>query len=718
MVPLFIADYKSGLFTARDQWIAPSEAFPRLNNVRVHRGKIQKRDGFKIFGYFPTRIESSGTSVTLTWADDGSDNVEVTTSAVHGLSTGDAVIFQGVTGNGSSNLANNKFFVTVTSTTVFTLDNITWSGLHATPAPSGGTLDQIKSLSKNGEIADGGISNTNPGIITTKSAHSLSTGDRVLITGDFQNSISGGNTGSLDGAVSTVSVLTTATFVLDQIETTDLGTHTSGGDIATISTSNNNAIVGLGERFKDEADNEFVAVNQRRLAKYDASLSSFTPVVHNTLSAADVFSGDNDEFFQITNAFSRIWITNFKDRPQTYDGTTFDHADFDIDNDSSNEITRVRFIFQYNRRVVLLYTVEGGSGFPQRARWSRIDFGTGSTNEWDDQADDTNAGSLDADTDEEIISAGFLKDKLIVFFERSIWSLEKTGSFDPPFRWVKIAENPGPFGSPFGIVGHGEFLWSIGQGGVIATDGYRIQQADPTIPYFEDEISKGDFDTVFAFKDVARRETWIAYASNATDPNNKIKVFDYENNTWTEYDIAMNVASEFTGALVARTWSTFNVYPDHIWQNVNHRWDEFKAPRGDPKIVFGNDQGIIYRAHEGTSDAGAKVEAVVEIMRLNPFKEQSGAAHLVYVDFIFTEHPGTDLTVEFYHDFEEQPYALQTLSLASDTGRDSGKIWKRVYVNSIANSHKIRLFDTSQGEPFTNHGMIFWFKKSGRFEQL
>lgn len=718
MTPLFIADYGTGLFTAKDQWIAPSEAFPRLNNVRVHRGKIFRRDGYKIFGYFPTRIESSGTSVTLSWADDGSDNVEVTTSANHGMSTGAAVIFQGVTGNGSSNLANKMFFITVTAADTFTLDNISWAGLHATPVPTGGTLDQIKSVSKVGEISAGGITEADPGVIATDSAHSLSSTNQVLITGSFGNAISGGNTGSLDGTISTISVLTTTTFDLDQVDTTGFGTHTSGGDVALVSTTNNNAIVGLAERFKDEADNELVAMNQRRMAKYDPSLSSFVPVVHNTLSAADVFSGDDDEYFQITNGFSRIWITNFKDRPQTYNGTTFDHATFDIDNDSSNEITRVRFIFQYNRRMLLLYTVEDGTSYPQRARWSRIDYGAGSTNEWDDQADDTNAGSLDADTDEEIISAGFLKDKLIVFFERSIWSLEKTGSFDPPFRWVKIAENPGPFGSPFGIVGHGEFIWSIGQGGVIATDGYRMQPADQVIPDFEDEIGNGDFDRIFAFKDVTRRETWIAYPSNATDPNDSIKIYDYENNTWSEYDIAMNVASEFTGAVSARAWSNFNIYPDHQWQNVNKRWNEFKAPRGDPRIVFGNNQGIIYQAHEGTSDSGAKVLSEIESMRLNPFKQQSQSSHLVYIDFLFSEHPGTELTVEFYQDFQDAPYETQILDLATETSQDVGKIWKRVYVNTIANSHKVRLFNESQGEPYTNHAMVFWFQPAGRFEIL
>lgn len=714
MTPFYIADFQSGLFTAKDEWIAPASAFPKLKNVRVRRGKVVRRKGFKIKGYFPSRIHSSGTAVTLSWADDGSDNVEVTTSAVHGLSTGDAVIFQGVTGNGSTNLDGLTFFVTVTSTTIFTLDNISWAGLHASPSPSGGSVDQLTSLSKKGEIS--GISQADPGVITTSSAHGLSTGNLVLITGDFSNSLAGMT--SIDGTVTTISVLSTTTFALNDVDTSGFTAWSSGGDVALIDTTVSE-IVGMGELFKNEANNVFLVANVDRLAKYVPGNETFQPVTHNTLGDADVFTGDNDEYFQMVNGFSQIWITNFKDRPQTYNGTTFDHATFDIDNDSSNEITRVRHLFQYNRRMVLLYTVEDGTSYPQRARWSRIDFGTGSTNEWDDQADDTNAGSLDADTDEEIISAGFLKDRLIVFFESSIWSLEKTGSFDPPFRWVKIADNPSPFGAPFGIVSDGKFLLSTGLGGIVGTDGYNLIQADTVIPDFEDEIALGDFNKVFGLKNISERELWISYPSTTTSANDKIKVFDYENKTWTEYDIELNVAGEFTGALSARAWSNFNVEGEDEWENVNQRWDDFAAPRGTPKIWFGNSQGIIYEANSGTSDAGTKIESLAETMRFNPFKEQGKSAHLVYIDLLFTQNPGTTLKIELFSDFEEIAYDVQYLDLDNDSSRDeAGKLWKRLFVNRIANSHKIRISNESTDQNFEEHGMVMWFKPAGDLHQL
>ena len=45
---------------------------------------------------------------------------------------------------------------------------------------------------------------------------------------------------------------------------------------------------------------------------------------------------------------------------------------------------------------------------------------------------------LDAATMEDIVSCGFIKDRLIVFFERSTWELVYTGNQAQPFTWQKL----------------------------------------------------------------------------------------------------------------------------------------------------------------------------------------------------------------------------------------------------------------------------------------
>ena len=47
-------------------------------------------------------------------------------------------------------------------------------------------------------------------------------------------------------------------------------------------------------------------------------------------------------------------------------------------------------------------------------------------------------GYIDASTEEQIVSAEFIKDRLIVYFERSTWELAYTGNEVLPFVWQKI----------------------------------------------------------------------------------------------------------------------------------------------------------------------------------------------------------------------------------------------------------------------------------------
>lgn len=61
-------------------------------------------------------------------ADDGSGLIEVTTSAAHGLATGDKVTIENVEGTTEANVDSNV--ITVTSATTFTLDDSTFANAY------------------------------------------------------------------------------------------------------------------------------------------------------------------------------------------------------------------------------------------------------------------------------------------------------------------------------------------------------------------------------------------------------------------------------------------------------------------------------------------------------------------------------------------------------------------------------------------------------------
>lgn len=743
-IPHPIADFRQGLFTAKEAFISPADAFSTLKNANIFRGRIKKRNGTDFFAFFPTRlVASSGAPLTLTWADN-SDAVEVTVSAVHGLSTGDYVTFNSITGDGSTDLNYKFFFVTVTSTTVFTLDTITWSGLTGTPAPSGGTCEHIKSITKSGTVS--GMTNTAAGStnavqITTSSAHGLSTGNTVMLVDEEGTAFAGVT--ALENAISTITVDSTTTFIMDDVFAAGTGTWSAGGAVGLVSTSNNNEIVGMGEFFQNEANNILMVCNARRPAKFDVSNNVLVPLgrirAMSSGSLADVsdddaFSSTSTDLFQMTNAFGKIWMTNFKDNVFTYDGTDFTKETFNIDGDggssltfsSHNDLTRCKFIFYYNRRIVLLYTVEVTDGTnPQRVRWSRLDYGAGTTSEWDETANTgASASFLDADTDEEIVSAGFLKDTLIVFFERSIWALHKLPGDDFPFRWEKIAEHPGLFSSRFGVSGHKNILWSMGPGGMFSTDGFQINRLDASIPDFEDEIDDNNWKRVFMAKTISTREVWVSYSSVDNTENDKVKVLDYENGTWAEYDIGYTLMSERSLLNhIAKGWSGFDNELSDTWELTKRTWQEFGALPGAPENIIGKTSGIVHRINEGAVDNGRDIDVVIESIRFNPFKEKGFAARLGWIDFLFDEEASTTLTVEVFNDFDSAPHTTQTLSLAAETQGDGSqrksvtKVWKRVYVDVTGNSHRFKLSHKSN-ESFQLHAIVPYFRPEGRLEMI
>lgn len=112
--PLLIAPFQTGLDTDAEPWIAPVDSFSDIDNIHIKHGFLQKRSGFRPFGF----LEPIGATVAIsdiTQANPGS----VTTGGAHGYSTGDLVYIDSVTGMTE---VNNKIFtITVTSPTEFTI---------------------------------------------------------------------------------------------------------------------------------------------------------------------------------------------------------------------------------------------------------------------------------------------------------------------------------------------------------------------------------------------------------------------------------------------------------------------------------------------------------------------------------------------------------------------------------------------------------------------
>ena len=112
--PMLIAPFKTGLDIEIDPWIAPPDSFQDLVNLHINQGRLEKRQGYLVFGALTPNDSSPKNIVDITNADPAS--VEV---ASHGFSTGDFVFIADAAG---LTAFNNKIFeIIATGTDTFTI---------------------------------------------------------------------------------------------------------------------------------------------------------------------------------------------------------------------------------------------------------------------------------------------------------------------------------------------------------------------------------------------------------------------------------------------------------------------------------------------------------------------------------------------------------------------------------------------------------------------
>jgi len=140
-----IAPFKTGLDTDLDPWIAPPDSFSEANNVHIHHGYIEKRQGYGFFGV----LEPMGATVAITGLTNADTGV-ITTALAHGYSTGDKIYITAVTGMTE---VNNKIYtITVLSPTTFSI-NLDTTSLTAyagggTTAVTDVTTDRVMGITR------------------------------------------------------------------------------------------------------------------------------------------------------------------------------------------------------------------------------------------------------------------------------------------------------------------------------------------------------------------------------------------------------------------------------------------------------------------------------------------------------------------------------------------------------------------------------------------
>lgn len=318
-----------------------------------------------------------------------------------------------------------------------------------------------------------------------------------------------------------------------------------------------------------------------------------------------IWTGSDSDFF---------WTTNYRG-PNAYEqafyvvnGVRADQIQYLVQGSSTWVALRpqlnagnTRFLdsctvlLPFKDRLVALNTLETETAVPlqyeNRARWSQNGDPTTAATAW---LDDTpgRGGYVDAPVSQAIVTAQFVKDRLIVYFERSTWELVYTGDSTLPFRWAQINSELGAE-STFSIISFDEAALGVGNVGVHACDGVNVRRIDEKIPDEVFRIHNGNDGPlrVYGIRDFYRELVYWTFPNAGSNPTypNRVLLYNYRNLTWAEF------VDSFTcfGYLQRDsdvTWANVGVmYP--TWAEWNAPWESAEAQSQFPFIISGNQEG-------------------------------------------------------------------------------------------------------------------------------
>lgn len=329
------------------------------------------------------------------------------------------------------------------------------------------------------------------------------------------------------------------------------------------------------------------------------------------------WTGNDHQFFWCCNwrdgnsQSSNIFVTNFNppDGIWYYNDITSVWTQMvawlDITNQAPNspEMLSCRILMIFKDRMVALNTWEKANGIGQpainyrnRVRWS----GNGSplNPHWADNARGIGYGSYyDAPTKDTIITAQILKDRLIVYFDKSTWELVYTGNDIQPFRWQNINSELGAE-STFSQVTFDKVVLGVGNVGILCCNGAQVERIDEKIP---DEVyqihSGGDGPArVAGIRDYFAEMVYWSFPSVAgyiadDEPHypNRVLVYNYRTTSWAFNDDSITAFGYYYQS-ESQTWGSIG----RNWENMSEPWNSGQLAARPRKIMAGNQQGFTF----------------------------------------------------------------------------------------------------------------------------
>lgn len=631
-----IAPERTGVDLGIDPWLTPPDAFQQIFDAYEFLGVITKREGYSWFDQVPHAVQGSvGFEYQNVLDITNGPNSTVTTHGPHGLPDGSVIRLTDVLGLiapavlPSANINRTRWTITVTGPTTFTINN---------------------------DFAYGGVYTAGTGTLS------------------FFPSLLGGGT----------AVLAPITAIAIWV---------------------------------DQANNPHLMVlDDKRASIYDSSAINQCLVPIGTV---DQFTKPGRFFFWWENYLGYIFFTNNFDpifywntdpaitppaapAPTTLAGGL---APFkpQITANILDVVNRCLMIKVVGNRLCLFNTNETITGtgtfdYPVRIRWCNALTNAVATviaapyfNVWDEIVPGQGGGHLDAVGSQYIITLGQIQTNVLFASQGQLFSswYEMRTVNDPkiPFVIVKISTSRN-VQSTFGTVVLDRQLTSVGDTGLITTDGNTVARYDQRIPQFAvDNIDQEKFQECFGVRNDLLWQTWLLYPNSIDDNGNvqntnQVLVYNYQDQCWSIYrpaypatlnGVAITANITCLGLTffpdIDPTWISYgSELPDLAWIDFDEETWTSSPQKSSNVLVGGDELGNIWYMDSGGGDAadntiylaplddGEEIELNLITRQWYPFASEGVAAQFGYVDMLIDGDPISTGTIKFNVDNEINNY--------------------------------------------------------------
>ena len=306
--------------------------------------------------------------------------------------------------------------------------------------------------------------------------------------------------------------------------------------------------------------------------------------------------------------------------------------------DLDNALAGALLIFAYRGYLVFLSTWEGNEtvgsvvNYPNRARWTQI--GTPFYSPPTPQnpniqnfdiftaRDDLfgRGGANDAPTSEVIVAANFIRDILVVYFERSTWRLRFVNNAQNPFVWERVNTELGS-DCTFSQIPFDKGLMAIGNRGIVISDGNDTSRFDEKIPneIFQIRQLNHGLERVYGIRTFRTRLNFWTFPSSENPTGiypDQVLVYNYDAKTWSLFDDCFTCFGYFYPSGVGLTWGDLQ----DAWSSyTNVTWNSGVSESGYENIVAGTQDGYVLKLEQGDSqnDPSLFISAITDSSMTN-----------------------------------------------------------------------------------------------------